>query len=200
MKTRHHHQPVAFPQTVAQWVSAIAHPFAMIAILASTAAVSRQTPGEALRSVFVVVLFTIVPLMFLMVRQVRRGAWETVDASNRGERPLLYVVGAAGVVALLAYSIARGSPSFLVRGVLATLGMLTACGLLTTWIKVSLHTAFGALAATSLVLTGSRLGYFLIPVVGALAWARLELGRHTLLEIVAGGVIGAAAGVAMRHL
>ena len=49
-----------------------------------------------MRSVGIVVLFTIVPPGVLMWRQVRRGQWENVDASNRGERPILYVVGGAG--------------------------------------------------------------------------------------------------------
>ena len=40
-----------------------------------------------MRSVGLVMLFTIVPLAVLMWRQVRRGKWENADASNRAERP-----------------------------------------------------------------------------------------------------------------
>ena len=89
--------------TIARWLSIVFHPFVMVGVMVGAAAAARQTAGEAVRSVGTVVLFTIVPLAVLMWRQVRRGQWENVDASNRGERPILYVVGGAGVVALLAY-------------------------------------------------------------------------------------------------
>ena len=58
-----------------------------------------------MQSVGIVMLFTILPLGVLMWRQVRRGRWKNVDASNRGERPILYIVGGAGVLALLVYVI-----------------------------------------------------------------------------------------------
>jgi hypothetical protein len=37
-------------------------PFVMVGVMAGTAAAARQTIGEALRSVVIVVLFTILPL------------------------------------------------------------------------------------------------------------------------------------------
>ena len=83
--------------TLARWLSIVFHPFVMVGVMVGAAAAARQTAGEAVRSVGIVVLFTIVPLAVLMWRQVRRGQWENADASNRGERPILYVVGGAGV-------------------------------------------------------------------------------------------------------
>ena len=75
---------------IARWLSVAFHPFVMVGIMVGTAAAARQTAGDAVRSVAIVALFTVIPLFILMVRQVRRGAWDNVDASNRGERPILY--------------------------------------------------------------------------------------------------------------
>ena len=50
----------------------------------------------------------------------------------------------------------------MVRGVVATLGMMAVCGLATRWIKVSLHMAFAALAGTALVLMRAPVGYALL--------------------------------------
>jgi hypothetical protein len=141
----------------ARWLSIVFHPFVMIGVLAGTAA-ARQTTGDAARSVGSVMLFTVVPLAVLMWRQVRRGRWESADASNPAERPILYVVGGAGVVALLAYLLLMRPESFMVRGVVATLGMMAVCAVATRWIKVSLHMAFSALAATSLALLRAPIG------------------------------------------
>src|SRR5688572_20256988 len=88
----HSTQPTA-RLALARWLSLVLHPFVMIGVMVGTAAAARQSGGEALRSVALVVVFTILPLAVLMVRQVRRGAWENADASNREERPILFVVG-----------------------------------------------------------------------------------------------------------
>jgi hypothetical protein len=171
----------------------------MVGVMAGTAAAARQPSGQALRSVMVVLAFTVVPLLALMIHQVRRGAWENADASNRSDRPILFFAGIVTLLALLAYVIIVGRESFIVRGVLATFAMLAVCAAATISIKVSLHMAFGALAATALALMGSAVGYILLILLPALAWARLVLSRHTRLEVALGTMIGAAAGAGIHY-
>lgn len=168
--------------------------------MVGTAAAARQSRGDALRSVAVVFLFTVVPLAGLMVRQVRRGVWENADASNRRERPVLYVVGGVALVTLLAYLMVVQPQSFMMRGVVATLGMMAACAIATRWIKVSLHMAFAALAATALSLMGAVMGYALVLMLPALGWARLTLSRHTPAEIALGTMAGVVAGLAIHYV
>ena len=153
----------------ARWLSIIFHPFVMVGVLAGTAAAARQTAGEAMTSVGTVLAFTVVPLLFLMIRQVRRGAWENVDASNKTERPVLYLVGGVGLAALIAYLVVGSPEAFMLRGVVATLIMLAVCAAATWWIKVSLHMAFAAFAATVLTLSGSIVGYAIVTMVPPLA-------------------------------
>jgi uncharacterized membrane protein YfcA len=183
----------------ARWLSIVAHPFVMVGVMVGTAVAARRTPGEALRTVAIVVLVTIVPVLILMRRKVRSGAWENADASNRRERPILYLVGALGLVGLLAYLTVFRPQHFMIRGLVATLGMFAACAVATRWIKVSLHMAFAALAATALSLMGSAVGYLLVAMLPALAWARLALSRHTPLELALGTIVGTAAGVAIHY-
>jgi hypothetical protein len=185
---------------IARWVSIIFHPFVMVGVLVGTAAAARQTAGEALRSVAIVTLFTIVPLAALMIRQVRRGHWDNVDASNRTDRPILYFVGGASLLVLLAYQLALQRHSFMLRGTLATLGMVVVCAVATRWIKVSLHMAFAALVATALAIARSPVGYALLMALPAVVWSRLTLERHTPAEVVLGMALGSAAGVAMHYL
>lgn len=185
---------------VARWLSIIFHPFVMVGLMVGAAAAARQTRGDAVRSVGVVALFTIVPMAVLMWRQVRRGRWENADASNRAERPILYIVGGMALAALLAYLLLLRPQSFMVRGVVATLGMMAVCGVATRWTKVSLHMAFATLAATALALMRSPIGYALLFALPALVWSRLTLERHMPLEVALGTIIGAGAGVAIHYL
>jgi membrane-associated phospholipid phosphatase len=181
---------------LARWLSIAAHPFVMVGLMVGAAA-ARQKNGEVLRSLLIVVIFTIVPLFVLVVRQVRRGAWTNADASNISERPMLYLVGGIAMIALLAYLYFTRPESFLIRGSFVTFAMLGVCGVATRWVKVSLHLAFAALAATTLILIGSPLGWPLLAAVPALMWSRLTLGRHTAAEVASGTAIGVVAGLAL---
>ena len=186
--------------TLARWLSIVFHPFVMISVMVGAAAATRQMRGEAVRSVGTVVLFTVVPLAVLMWRQVHRGEWENADASNKRERPILYVVVGVAIAALLAYLLVFRSQSFMVRGVVGTLGMMAVCGLGIRWIKVSLHMAFAALAGTALVLMPAPVGYALLAALPAIAWSRLALHRHTPFELTIGTIMGAGTGAAIHYL
>lgn len=184
-------------KTLARWLSILGHPFVMVMAMVLGTALRFSTPREAVRAVALVALIALVPVALLMVRQVRSGSWANVDASNLAERPVLFIVGIGAVLALLATTLAMRPGSFLIRGTVGVLVMLAVCAVATTWIKVSLHAAFGALAATTLLLLGSPSGWPLFAVLPVLAWSRLALGRHTASEVVAGVFVGLVFGYAI---
>jgi len=68
----------------------------------------------------------------------------------------------------------------------------TSCGL-----KVSLHVGFAVFTAVALLPGSPWVGGVAAVVAAAVAWSRLELGRHTLAEVVGGGLLGGAVGVAL---
>jgi putative transposase len=123
-----------------------------------------------------------------------------VDASRPRERPLLFGVGAAGLLALLLY-FARTAPGTpLVGGAVGVLAMVGVCAAVTPWVKVSLHLASAALAAVVLLGRGLPLGWLLVAVLPVLAWSRVALGRHRWSEVAAGLVIGVATGTMVARL
>ena len=184
---------------LARWVSIVAHPFVMAAVLVAVAA-ARQPESHAIQSVLLVVLAVVVPIAILMFRQVRRGRWSNVDASKAAERPVLFMVALAGIVAALGWLLLRDPRSFLVRGMLVTAGFLLVAAFLTRWIKLSLHVAFAALTATALCLLGSQVGYALVVVVPIVFWSRIVLGRHRVYELLTGLVLGVVTGIALVRL
>lgn len=58
----------------------------MVAVMVGVAAARLEPAGGVPRAVGLVVGFALVPVAILMLRQVRRGAWENVDASSARER------------------------------------------------------------------------------------------------------------------
>ena len=185
---------------LARWLSIVLHPFVMVGVMVGVAAAARETAAEGLRAAALVAVFTIVPMAVLMWRQVARGRWKNADASNRAERPVLYAVSAICVAVLLGYLALLRPQSFMIRGLVATLGMLARCGVATRWIKVSLHMAFATLAGSALTLMRAPIGYVLLLALPALVWSRLILNRHTPLEVALGAIIGAGAAAAMLFL
>ena len=184
---------------LAAWVSVLAHPFVMVGMLVAVPA-TRQSPGRAIQSVSLVVIAIIVPIAVLMFSQVRRGLWSNVDASKPSERPVLFLVALGGLVATLVWLAIHDPRSFLVRGLLVTAAFLLVAALVTRWVKVSLHVAFAALTATTLLLLGSPAGYPLVGVVPVVFWSRIALGRHQFHELVVGLVLGVLTGVALVWL
>jgi len=184
---------------MARWISILAHPFVMVAVLVAVPAM-RQSSGNAVQSGLVVVLAVVVPIAVLMVRQVRRGRWSNVDASKPSERPALFFVALAGLVAALGWLLLNDPHSFLVRGMLVIAGFLLLAAVLTGWVKRSLHVAFAGLAATALVLLGSAVGYALAAVVPMVFWSRLVLARHSVQELLVGLALGVLTGLALVWL
>ena len=183
-------------KTLARWVSILFHPFVMAALLVAVPAM-RQSSGGALRPLLLVVAAVVVPIAVLMFRQVRRGRWSNVDASNPSERPALFAVALGGLFAALAWLLVEDPRSFLVKGMLVVAVFLLVAALLTRWIKLSLHVAFAALTATTLSLLGSAVGYALIAVVPVLFWSRIVLARHRIHELMVGMALGVVAGMAL---
>jgi len=184
--------------TVARWVSILAHPFVMVALLIAVPAM-RRSSRTAFEAVLVVTVAAIVPIGILMFRQVRRGEWSNVDASKPSERPLLFVVALAGVVAALAWFVVNDPQSFLVRGMAIVAVFIVLAALLTRWVKLSLHVAFVTLTATALSLTGSWIGFMLIGLTPVMCWSRMALDRHRAHELAAGVLLGAITGIALAR-
>jgi membrane-associated phospholipid phosphatase len=63
-----------------------------------------------------------------------------------------------------------------------------------SWIKVSLHAAFAAFAAA--LLWPLHYSYVVVASVGAAAvcWSRVMLGRHSIVEVLVGSLLGALFG------
>ena len=180
-------------QRLATWVSVAAHPFVLVPVLVTVVTVRSMPPRQAAAVVGLVVAGSILPLLWLLVRRVRSGAWTDHDVSVREQRTGFYPAALAmtggTVVLLYAFGVA---PSIL-RGTVAIFGLIAVSALVNLWLKVSLHMGFAAFTAVSLWSMSRPMGIVAVAVALAVAWSRLELRRHTLTEVLVGALLGIGA-------
>ncbi|MBM3188220.1 MAG: DMT family transporter [Chloroflexi bacterium] len=138
----------------------------------------------------------------IMLRELHKGGISDWHLSRREERlkPIPIVTGlvSTGLPALLLYLF--DGPRSLLLGCLTALALVLFNLLVTLGWKISQHTA-GIAATTTLVTALLGVGaspiLLLIPLV---AWARVKVGAHTIMQTVAGGAVGVLVSAATVYL
>lgn len=144
-------------------------------------------------------LTAVVPTVIILLLM-RRGQVKDLDISDRNERFKPFVAALICYLAATWYVWELNAPSWLVAFFVgATLVGIIELLVTIRW-KISAHTgSIGGLAgaifwlASSSIIWGNPLVWISLAVaaVGAVAWARLYLDRHTPLQVLAGALVGA---------
>ena len=183
---------------IARWISIIGHPFVTILFLIAVETFRRTNPQQSWLAIVATAIVVVLPLFWFMRRQVRRGRWKDVDASERSERPALYAAAIIATAILAIWFLAMPGTRTLARGAIGVLLLLIIGRACNAFLKTSLHVAFATFAAVNLFYVDLNLGIAAAIFVPLLAWARLVMTRHTIVEIIAGLCLGAAIALGVR--
>jgi membrane-associated phospholipid phosphatase len=165
-------------------------PTALLLLLAVAWHSAPTTGAAILWGLLAATFASLIPFAFIL-RGVRRGRWADhhVDARERRRVPLL--VGAASLLVGLAVLATGGAPRELVALVTAMLVGLAVTLLVTALWKISIHTSVAAGAVVTLALVFGPPLLVTWPLVGLVAWSRVQLDGHTWPQVAAGAVLGA---------
>ena len=178
----------ATPMAIARSLSILGHPLVVVPVAVVTLVLHERTSSAAL-IVSVICGIAGVVLAFSFW-QVGRGHWQHIDASARAERRSLNLFLA--IVLFLGAAVAfyqlpgRG----LSLGLLLSGLLILAVMLVSPWVKLSLHASFAAFAV--LLLWPLKLWYVALASIAAagICWSRVVLGRHTVVEVLGGSLLG----------
>ena len=139
-------------------------------------------------------LLALVGPLLIMTRELRKGGISDWHVSSRQERlqpiPVIAAITATGVPLLILW--AFDGPRALLVTFVSAFAVAIFNLAVTLWWKISQHVS-GIAATTTLVTAVVGVGaaplLLLIPLV---AWARVKVGAHTVMETVVGGTTGAA--------
>src|SRR5580693_7866779 len=138
-------------------------------------------------------LFTaVLPTLFISYG-VRHGRWSDRNVGARRPRLLVLAFITASVAAGLILLLVLGAPPLLTGYLAFTLASVAVLALITMVWKISIHCAVASGSVTILALMYGPLvlcGYALVALLG---WARVAVRDHSVAQVMAGSVLGAAA-------
>ncbi|WCT72720.1 hypothetical protein PQ455_13895 [Sphingomonas naphthae] len=182
------------PNLVARGLSIGGHPALLVPGCALAALAARGgSAGMILRFGLILGLLALV-LMGWSWWQVRRKRWQHVDASRPVERRRLNLFAIALFGAGAGGALIGGAPD-LALGLVGGILILAIALVTSRWCKLSLHVAFAMLVVAIGAFIAPWAPVVLLALASAIGWARLRLGRHGPVDVIAGALAGALAGV-----
>jgi membrane-associated phospholipid phosphatase len=130
-----------------------------------------------------------VPVLFVWWL-VSRGTVSDFDLRHREQRIVPYLVTLLYMGSALALLVHQHAPALFVAVATASLVEMALLFAVTLQWKISAHAAGVAGLAILALKVAMPLGLVLLVAVPAVAWARLRLRRHTLMQTVAGALSG----------
>ena len=176
---------------VARGVSEVFSPLLVNAVLLFVIALHRA-PSLVVGLKWAAIAITFVTLIpqAIIVLGVRRNRLSDRHVRVRAQRPVLIVLALLSIVVGLGILAALHASRELLALLAAMLVGLVVTLLVTLFWKVSLHTSTFAGAVTILVIAFGPVFALLYPLIVLIGWARVELGDHSLAQVIAGMVLG----------
>ena len=175
---------------IANLISNILNPFLVslvLILLLSFGATSSIL--DALRWSLILIALSILPVYLAIIYLVRSGRLDSVFTNVRRQRLKIYLLAggwaAVGCVVLLYLK----APPRLMAASVAGLSTVVIFMCINLWWKISLHTAFIAASVTLLVILYGWVAVVAIVMIPLMFWARMELKRHSLAQVVAGALL-----------
>ena len=134
----------------------------------------------------------VLPTVFISYG-IRHGRWEDRNVGDRRPRLVVLAFITASVATGLILLAVLGAPALLTGYLAFMLASVAALAAITLVWKISIHCAVASGSVTILALTYGPpvlCGYLL---VGLLGWARVTVKDHSVAQVAAGSVLGAAA-------
>lgn len=118
------------------------------------------------------------------------GIFSDLDVSNKSERPKLLISSLIICITNCIFLILFGAPKILILMGFGVLIGILFIFIFLRWTKISIHTSAITAFAISIVLIYGRMFIPLLLLIPIMGWARIITKRHTLREVIAGGILG----------
>lgn len=142
----------------------------------------------------------VLPISGYNYRKVKRGQYTNFDVSNQRQRAQFYPVLIGAIVLLTGALFATHQPRPFCYGTAYALLLVISSYGVNQYIKASLHTSLSFFLTWAIYIINQPLGLMMGVFSILIGVSRLVLGRHTLLEILVGALIGLIAGTGLYRV
>ncbi len=150
---------------------------------------SADTKLTNLKWILLSLSIQLIPITLLYAWRLQRGDYNDPDVSNRQDRNELYLLGSASIVITIALLVILHAPAEYIALAVGILAIGIFFGLVNLFWKISMHAAGIASLTAISIINRPILGLLLLPLVAAVAWARVRTRNHTLLQVLAGAFL-----------
>jgi membrane-associated phospholipid phosphatase len=182
-------------ERIARLISYILNPFLITAvILILLAFKDAASTAEALKWAAISLVISVLPVLAVVIWLVKRKKMDAYYDNTRKQRYIVYIL--ASVLGAIGCGLMWGLKAPELLAVTFTAGfaeLVVFMGINFYW-KISLHTAFVAGAVTILCLVYGVIALWTLVFLPLVAWARIELKQHSIIQVATGAIL--AAGIA----
>jgi hypothetical protein len=175
---------------IAKLTSNILNPlYLILAIIFLLSFLSASSTADAIKWAMLGIGISVLPVFIAIMLFLRHGKLQNFFIDIREQRTKVYLFGCfCAAIASIVLPLMNAPPALVALFVtgLSTTVLFT---LINLWWKISLHTALVAASATLLVMLYGWTGAASMALVPLTAWARVELDRHSLKQVVCGAVL-----------
>lgn len=175
---------------LARFISFISNPvFIFIALPFFLVYKTTQNTAAAWAWTLYTLGFLFIFVVFVLIG-VKKKFFSDIDVSKREQRPVLYLTGALLSLLYLFILFTLQGPQILFITTFGIMLGIVIASLINIKVKASVHVAAisGLITSLSIIYQGYYLLLlFLIPIIG---WSRVKIKRHTVTEVVIGGILG----------
>lgn len=180
---------------IANIISIIGHPLLTIPIFAIIVLFCYEDLHRAFVISALIMGCVFIPITIKMYRGSRKGTYTNFDVSDKNERQNWYVIVLMLLFMLTAILFLTNQTHGIRYNALFFFLLLIVAKIANYFIKTSLHVSLNVFLSFLMMQINLFYGLAFLCFVFVIAWSRLILKRHTLKEIIYGGINGLAIGI-----
>jgi hypothetical protein len=180
---------------IANIISIIGHPLLTIPIFVIMVLFKYEDLQRAFLISILILCGVFIPLTIKMYIGSRKGTYTNFDISDKGERQNWYVIVLILLFILTSILFLTNQPRGIKYNALFFFLLLFIAKMGNYFVKTSLHVSLNIFLSFLMMQINLMYGLSFLGFVFVIAWSRLILKRHTLKEIIYGGLNGLAIGV-----
>ena len=179
-------------ETLAKLTTNVLNPFlASFVVIILLAFRDTANATEAIKWASISIALSVLPVLAIVIYLVRRKKLDGIFVNPRQQRTVIYLLATAlGAIGYFLLWYFKAPELLAVTFATGLAAIVIFMGINFCW-KISLHTAFVSGAVAVLIIVYGAVAAWTTLLLLPVAWARMELKQHSVVQVAAGAVLAA---------